>query len=117
MSAAQHCVTKTAEQESEHETTETPVATAAIQEDEWYDCQDIKQEESEWHECKQQHWSRAKSAAITSNPGKTTSQIRREQRHRALQTAIANKLKQEQAAIAHPDMSHSEDESDTEPRG
>ena len=80
MSAAQHCVVKTAEQEDENEPTETQATAAASQGDEWHECQDIKEENSEWYECEQQHWGRAKSAAIASNPSKTTSQIRREQR-------------------------------------
>ena len=117
MSAAQHCVAKTASQEDDNEPNATQATAAANQGYEWHECQDIKEEESEWHECEQQHWGRAKSAAIASNPIKTTSQIRREQRHRALQTAIARRHKQEQAAMAQSDTAHSEDESDREMRG
>ena len=117
MSAAQHCVVKTASQEDDDEPTATHATAAANQGNEWHECQDITEEESEWHECEQQRWGRAKSAAIASNPGKPTSQIRREHRHRALQTAIAKKHKQEQAAMAQSDTAHSEEESESETRG
>ena len=74
MSAAQHCVMKTASQEDENEPTETHATAATSQGDEWHECQDIKEEDSEWHECEQQHWGRAKSAVIASNPSKTIAQ-------------------------------------------
>ena len=66
--------------------------------------------ESEWHECEQQHWGKAKASAVARNPGKTTSQIRREQRHRALQTVIARKHEHEQAGMAQSSTEGSESE-------